>query len=423
LSAGDLDGVRYDNLGNPDSWYGNRLTWARIGDLTRYGSHEYRYDAFGVRQEKRVNGVLSHIYYAEGATIHREDRPQTNTSLRYHYDVTGITGFQLMQGSVSQGHFHFTKNVFGDVVGISDNGVLLARYEYDSWGNHRCIDPNGNIITDTNHVGLINPIRWRSGYYDSETNLHYVSGRYFDPKLGVILNSTLDEAEAVGGYSHDLTNPATIFGNTFSQATWGYPSLWEPTAQELADLEIYYRPQGGWRWSWRWFWAAVGVTVLAVVAGAFTFGIGFKIVKGAFLPVFLGGLKTGAVIGTASVISTGMRTNGFTEMTSRDWRGLAITGFTAGFGGGVGKAFTMSTTKKLGTSTHLAKSLMITQHSAKALKVQGMGLTMAVGLTSYMMHSLVTRRTPTPFGILTSLVATGHDAADEFIAFLLELLS
>jgi len=58
-----------------------------------------------------------------------------------------------------------------DIIGITDsNNNLLCSYLYDSWGNIISIkDNNGNIIRDTSHIGIINPYRYRSYYYDNET--------------------------------------------------------------------------------------------------------------------------------------------------------------------------------------------------------------------------------------------------------------
>ncbi len=45
-------------------------------------------------------------------------------------------------------------------------------------------DNNGNTITNNNHIGLINPFRYRSYYYDTETKLYYLSSRYYNPEWG-----------------------------------------------------------------------------------------------------------------------------------------------------------------------------------------------------------------------------------------------
>ena len=50
---------------------------------------------------------------------------------------------------------------------------LIASYVYDAWGNHKVYDSNGNI----------NPFRYRSYYYDRESNLYYCKARYYNPEL------------------------------------------------------------------------------------------------------------------------------------------------------------------------------------------------------------------------------------------------
>ena len=75
----------------------------------------------------------------------------------------------------------------GDATHIyTTDGTLVARYAYDAWGNHRIYDINGNEVTKgiSDHIGNINPIRYRGYYYDSETELYYLEARYYDPDTG-----------------------------------------------------------------------------------------------------------------------------------------------------------------------------------------------------------------------------------------------
>ena len=67
----------------------------------------------------------------------------------------------------------------GDVTHIYNTaGTLLAKYEYDAWGNHTVTKMG------TNAIGDINPIRYRGYYYDKETGLYYLQSRYYDPETG-----------------------------------------------------------------------------------------------------------------------------------------------------------------------------------------------------------------------------------------------
>ena len=51
----------------------------------------------------------------------------------------------------------------------------------DRYGRH--------AITSATHPANINPIRYRSYYYDVETGLYYLQSRYYDPETGRFLNA------------------------------------------------------------------------------------------------------------------------------------------------------------------------------------------------------------------------------------------
>ena len=116
--------------GNPCVYKDNVLKWERGRLLAAYGDNMYSYDHDGVR-------------------------------------------------------YYFRKNLQGDVARIFNaNGYLVARYVYDAWGNHTVYDSNGNINTDENFIGNINPFRYRSYYYDTETKLYFLKTRYYGPEVG-----------------------------------------------------------------------------------------------------------------------------------------------------------------------------------------------------------------------------------------------
>ncbi len=70
-----------------------------------------------------------------------------------------------------------------------NNNTCLARYEYDSFGNCTVYDGDGKINTDANFIGNINPFRWKSFYFDTESNLYYANGSYYDPETGMYLDA------------------------------------------------------------------------------------------------------------------------------------------------------------------------------------------------------------------------------------------
>ncbi len=99
---------------------------------------------------------------------------RNNDIIYYIYDIDGVLGFKY-----NENVYFYLKNMQDDVIGIlNENGEKIVTYEYDSWGDLISIkDSNGSEIIDNNHIGKINPIRYRSYYYDEETGLYYLNNR------------------------------------------------------------------------------------------------------------------------------------------------------------------------------------------------------------------------------------------------------
>ena len=95
-----------------------------------------------------------------------------------------------------------------NVIEILDStGATVVKYVYDAWGNHDVLD-----YTDFG-LGELNPIRYRSYYYDTETGLYYLQSRYYDPEVGRFISmddiNYLDP-KTIGGvnlYAYCLNNP------------------------------------------------------------------------------------------------------------------------------------------------------------------------------------------------------------------------
>lgn len=74
--------------------------------------------------------------------------------------------------------YYYRRNLQGDVVAIYDaNGNRKAEYIYDAYGN--CSIYYSASDTD---IASVNPIRYRSYYYDRETKLYYLNARYYNPE-------------------------------------------------------------------------------------------------------------------------------------------------------------------------------------------------------------------------------------------------
>ena len=160
------------------------LSYGRNNMLERYGDNYYYYNEEGIRIAKEENGLI-HKYYVEDNIIHKEEiRNKSSNQLvkeiYYYYDETGISAFRI-----NSNIYYYLKDLTGLIQGIyNSDGVIVARYVYDAFGNHKVCDGYYNANTNDSFIGNINPFRYKSYYYDKETNLFLITSRYYSPELG-----------------------------------------------------------------------------------------------------------------------------------------------------------------------------------------------------------------------------------------------
>ena len=145
---------------------------------------QYKYNDSGIRTSKKVDGVETK-YYLDGSKVIYETRE--NKTIYYTYNENGdIIGLNY-EGN----DYYYVKNIQNDIIGILNSNLeQIVSYEYDSWGQAISIkDSSGNNITDETNIGLINPYRYRSYRYDSETKLYYLNSRYYNPEWGRFINA------------------------------------------------------------------------------------------------------------------------------------------------------------------------------------------------------------------------------------------
>ena len=76
-------------------------------------------------------------------------------------------------------YYYYLRDSLGCINGIFDaNGNLVVEYRYNAFG--KILDITGEL-KDT--IGVYNPIRYKGYYYDAETQLYWVSSRYYSPEL------------------------------------------------------------------------------------------------------------------------------------------------------------------------------------------------------------------------------------------------
>lgn len=202
----------YDEIGNPLTYRdGMSMTWKNGRQLTTLTNGDtsisYGYDSDSVRTTKTVNGVKYTYAYLNGQLMYET---RGDAKFYYSYDANGIlynVRYTLTDGGTEYSYY-YTHNSRGDIVGIYNGaGELKAHYEYDAWGNVISItDNNGNAITNPNHIGNLNPFRYRGYYQDTETGLYCLMSCYYDPITHRFINAD--------GYFQSGT--AILDGNTFA---------------------------------------------------------------------------------------------------------------------------------------------------------------------------------------------------------------
>jgi len=204
--------ITYDEIGNPITIGNASLTWINGRQLSKYEDSDnclvatYKYNLDGIRVEKTVNGVTTKYYLEDNKIIYCE---VGSNVIYFMYNNNEIIGFRY--GSSNESFYYYTtyyyiKNLQGDIVGIKDSNLnLIATYEYDSWGKVISIKNNlGNEITNTSHIAIINPFRYRSYYYDSETGLYYLNSRYYNPVWGRFINADSFISTGIGTLCNNM---------------------------------------------------------------------------------------------------------------------------------------------------------------------------------------------------------------------------
>jgi RHS repeat-associated protein len=162
--------------------------------LESYDGNVYTYDADGLRTSKTVNNVKTEYTWVNGKLIGQKTGTDT---LYFLYNGDEIIGFNHNSDT-----YFYLKNLQNDVTGIVDsNGNVVASYSYDAWGK---------VLTSTGTLAEINPMRYRSYYYDTDISMYYLQSRYYNPSVGRFLNfdevmilyRTVDTLSGTNGFAY-----------------------------------------------------------------------------------------------------------------------------------------------------------------------------------------------------------------------------
>jgi len=315
--------ISYDDCGNPLTYKGNILKWRNKSLLSRYGNYAFSYDAEGTRvakgtllnpnnynldnlsvSESELNNATNFIYDNEGNLVKQING---NNIFEFIYDSTGLFGFKF-NGT----NYFYKKNLLNDIeeiINLSTNEVV-AKYIYDAWGNHKVADDEGNTITDLNHIGNLNPFRYRSYYYDVETGLYWVNTRYYDSETKRFIS-----IDSFNYLKTDVINGLNLYAYCGN------------------DPVNYIDPNGQIP---EWIMWLIGVTVIlslgiaTLAAGGVAGGVAGFVFAGAFKGALIGGISSsivnGFVDGVSYVVSGKNFWDGFSGGAAHGFMSGAIIG-------------------------------------------------------------------------------------------------
>ena len=156
-----------------------------------------------------------------------------------------------------------------------------------------------NDISNLNRfIAYKNPFRYRSYYYDFETNLYYLNSRYYDPQLGRFVNaddiSTLDVSKitlnGLNLYAYCLNNPVNEIDENGYILGWLIGLIVAMAIGAVVSAVVYSAAvvvrgifEGVWEWDWTEFLKSV---IGGLIGGLISYMPFFGPVLSAFLTGF-----------------------------------------------------------------------------------------------------------------------------------------
>lgn len=155
------------------------------GKLHRQPLAKYLYNNGLLVQETIGDQILDYSYTSDGSILSVRYKANANDTGTYYY---------------------YALNSRGDVIGLYDeDGNLHARYTYDVWGNPISVkDENDAVISSATDIANIQPLRYRSYYYDSDTGFYYLQSRYYDPVTHRFINTDGLVSTGTGVLGHNM---------------------------------------------------------------------------------------------------------------------------------------------------------------------------------------------------------------------------
>ena len=222
--------------------------------------------------------------------------------VQFVYDTEGRPFLMRVYGTGCAGStnnfsdYYYLYNGQGDVTGLIDSSNHdVVHYSYDSWGKMVS-------ATDTSDASIstLNPFRYRGYIYDPETELYYVSSRYYDPEIYRWINA--DDTSYMGASGDFISY--NLFAYCGNNPVTGY----DPDG--TLDWGNLFKGSG---------WLAAGVTAITVGVSVLTCGVAVP----AMMAVAAVIVAAGALTAVNGVSELGEMATGHNFMRDDVFRGNA----------------------------------------------------------------------------------------------------
>ena len=217
----------------------------------------YKYDLYGRRSEKKVDGFSTRYVY-DGPHVIAEYDGNNNLLHKYIYGPGVDQPVCMIEVADSNEPYYYHYDGLGSVVALSDSsGDTVQTYEYSIYGQV--------AVEDINHP---NPYMFAGRRFDIEIGLYYNRARYYNPFIGRFLqtdpigygggmnmyaycgNNSLNYVDPSGlrGLRGDLQEGEDLTGVVYTESgmwwglvgEWGLEDLAWWYACEISDFKITY---------------------------------------------------------------------------------------------------------------------------------------------------------------------------------------
>jgi len=158
-------------------------------------------------------GAATYTYVYENGLLQKMTRG--SRTLEFSYDANGNPVSLAYRNSTTATpvYYYYGLNSRGDVIALyNSTGSLYATYTYDAYGKFLGAKNSAGVeLSGDTNIAILNPLRYRSYVYDTETGFYYLQTRYYDPTTCRFINAdgqlNTDSANGFNMFAYCNGNP------------------------------------------------------------------------------------------------------------------------------------------------------------------------------------------------------------------------